>query len=654
VYFCIPYVIGQATLAVAALHNETCLFLSLGLLAMGTGVIKPNISTLMGQTYDQQRPGRDKLRSDAFAMYYGAINIGAFLSSLCVPAIRNYFGGSSRAYAIAFLFPTVLMILSFIVFVAGKPFYAVEKIQRTTISPEERRQRWVVLRRLLGLFLVVTVFWSIFFQAETTWTLFARDYLHLHLFGMSLSPDQLLAVNPLWLILLLPLVTLFWHFLSNRGINLRPTSKMLIGFVITFIAMLVVTWAGFRAERAVVRGGPAVIDSAQRSAAAACQAQPLNVQAVADSLIGAELADQAVKLTVTDEMKDRPEQLAAMLAAGLKFRESVASRSGEQAALKNVQQVNDALRAIQSSLEKLQKTANDEMAAAKKLLEDPQLAATAALASAAQASKCAVQCAQAALRLAESSNKDRDTALKADVLSLAQYADAAAEAVKMAARAADKGDDPPSKVLAQCAKIENLVTASATSARKAVEVLDFEKDNPSLKNVSRQYASIASLVSADAAALALDTSTTLAVEYNLSGYESGKNVSPSKQTRKNPLVVETEHAAAAGRISIWWIVVLYVLLTIAEICISVVGLELAFTAAPATMKSFVTACWLLTIFLANLLNAQVTPLYSQYLPSLRVTLLPGLYFGLFAAALIPVTLAFVLTARRFNQTKAGD
>ncbi len=105
VYFAIPYIFGQVLLGIASLHNTTCLYLSLGLLAMGSGVIKPNISTLMGLTYDQRRPGQTKLRSDAFAMFYGSINIGAAISSFCVPWIRNANGGDSHAYALAFLFP---------------------------------------------------------------------------------------------------------------------------------------------------------------------------------------------------------------------------------------------------------------------------------------------------------------------------------------------------------------------------------------------------------------------------------------------------------------------------------------------------------------------------------------------------------------------
>ena len=72
---------------------------------------------------------------------YGSINIGAALSSFCVPAIRNYYGGDGHAYAMAFLFPAALMILAFIVFAAGKPFYATETVQRVHLTPEQRRER---------------------------------------------------------------------------------------------------------------------------------------------------------------------------------------------------------------------------------------------------------------------------------------------------------------------------------------------------------------------------------------------------------------------------------------------------------------------------------------------------------------------------------
>ena len=93
-----------------------------------------------------------------------------------------------------------------------------------------------------------------------------------------------------------------------------------------------------------------------------------------------------------------------------------------------------------------------------------------------------------------------------------------------------------------------------------------------------------------------------------------------------------------------------------KICISVVGLELAFAAAPPSMKSFVTACWLLTVFFGDILNAWITPWYRSVEKTTeaasRLTLSPGVYFGLLALLMVPVTIAFILVARRFNRTAA--
>lgn len=346
VLFSVPYIVGQAIIGV---ESRWFLLLALCLLAMGSGVIKPNISTLMGLTYDQQRPGQDKLRSDAFAMFYGSINIGAAISSFAMPAIRTGYG-----YHIAFLSSAGLMAVSLLFFAAGKPFYATETVRRVKLSPEGRREHRVVFRRIIGLFIVVTFFWSIFDQAASTWTQFARDSLDLELFGWKLTPDQIQGLNPVLILLLLPPITMLWHLLAGLGLKLRPTDKMLIGFVLTAITMGIMSVAGYR-------------------------------------------------------------------------------------------------------------------------------------------------------------------------------------------------------------------------------------------------------------------------------------------------------AADLGRISVLWEVVSYVLITVAEICISVVGLELAFSAAPATMKSFVTACWLLTVFFGNILNSFITPLYGSEIALLGVALTPGPYFGLFALLMVPVTAAFVLVSRRFNR-----
>src|SRR5262249_33505461 len=103
-------------------------------------------------------------------------------------------------------------------------------------------------------------------------------------------------------------------------------------------------------------------------------------------------------------------------------------------------------------------------------------------------------------------------------------------------------------------------------------------------------------------------------------------------------------ATPQHKVPVLWEILAYVIITVAEICISVSGLELAFTAAPKAMKSFVTACWLLTVFFGNIFTAQITPYYRK--------MSPGQYFGLLALMMIPVALVFFFIARRFNREAA--
>ncbi len=235
--FSIPYILGHVILGV---ESVPFLIVALVLLAMGSGVIKPNISTLMGLTYDQQRPGQEKLRSDAFAMFYWAINLGAAISSFAMPIIRT------RAnYAIAFLFPAGLMAISFAIFAVGKRFYAVETLTKREKTAEERQEERAVIWRISGLFAVVTFFWSIFDQAASTWTLFARDYLDLHAFGYQLEPDMIQGANPILILLLLPPISVLWRLLANAGWNLRATDKMMIGFLLTTVTMALMSVAGY-------------------------------------------------------------------------------------------------------------------------------------------------------------------------------------------------------------------------------------------------------------------------------------------------------------------------------------------------------------------------------------------------------------------------
>jgi dipeptide/tripeptide permease len=253
--FSVPYVIAQLLIGV---EQNWVVQLALFLCAMGSGVIKPNISALMGQTYDQQRPGNGPLRGQAFLWFYFAINIGAFISLLALPIIRNKFG-----YQTAFLVPAGFMAGALAVFALGKKYYAIETIgPAPPMSPEEKADQRKVLVRLLGVFFLVIFFWVVYEHNDTQWTFFARDHIDLRipdwggpvfkLFEATdkdgqltgqVAPDQFQFINALCVLIFIVFFQWFWKTVDPTGKKVPQTTKVLFGFIFTGAAPALLAFA---------------------------------------------------------------------------------------------------------------------------------------------------------------------------------------------------------------------------------------------------------------------------------------------------------------------------------------------------------------------------------------------------------------------------
>lgn len=240
--FSVPYVIGQLLVGI---ESDWVVMLALGLCAMGSGVIKPNISALMGQTYDQQRPGDQPLRARAFLWFYFAVNVGAFISLLALPPIRNKFG-----YQVAFLVPAGFMAVALLVFALGKPHYARETVgPAPPMTPAERAEQRAVLAKLFGVFFLVIFFWLVYEHNDTQWTFFARDHVDLQKPAWvpgwfeatdkdgnptgQIAPDQFQFINALCVLLLVLFFQWFWPRVDPTGTRVPQTAKVLFGFLFT-------------------------------------------------------------------------------------------------------------------------------------------------------------------------------------------------------------------------------------------------------------------------------------------------------------------------------------------------------------------------------------------------------------------------------------
>ena len=101
------------------------------------------------------------------------------------------------------------------------------------------------------------------------------------------------------------------------------------------------------------------------------------------------------------------------------------------------------------------------------------------------------------------------------------------------------------------------------------------------------------------------------------------------------------YLAAESKVSILWEVGAYILMTSAELCISVIGLQLAFEEAPNHMKSMITAIFLMTIFIGDILAGLFARIYTQTTP--------GNFFGMMTIMIIVVTILFYFVGKRFER-----
>jgi len=247
IYFAIPYIMGHIILG--TFTSEVGLYIALALLAGGSGSIKPNISTLMGRMYEEQ--GKSHLLSQAFSWFYMAINIGAASTMTSLPFIRDRYG-----YSVAFMAPTIMMAVSLAIFYLGKKHYPKEDVRQLASvvrMPQQRHEQRASLVRLSGLFLLIVFFWSIFDQSYSTWTLFARDYLVLDTWIGRIPPDAIQGLNPILIVVMSPFFA--WLWIKTDRNTARPLSsprKMLLGFVMVLLCMVLMTVAGFLATASKV------------------------------------------------------------------------------------------------------------------------------------------------------------------------------------------------------------------------------------------------------------------------------------------------------------------------------------------------------------------------------------------------------------------
>ena len=286
-----------------AMAFQPLLYQALGLLIIGNGFFKPNISTMVGELYEQG----DARRDGAFTIFYMGINLGAFFSPLVCGTLGEkvgwHYGFSAAAIGMfcgLAVFLTWQRLLGTVGFPAGRAvtpdsrltsrdwldilaivgactafvqlvlvswktvdhiigvvpsivrlalglalglglvFFAIQRGGGDEGFKAEDWQRMIVIFALLAF---NVVFWAGFEQAGGTMTLFADTQTDRHLFGWEIPASYFQAINPLGIVLMAPLFSKLWLKLDGGTFPIATPAKMGIGIVILGLGFVVMYFA---------------------------------------------------------------------------------------------------------------------------------------------------------------------------------------------------------------------------------------------------------------------------------------------------------------------------------------------------------------------------------------------------------------------------
>jgi POT family proton-dependent oligopeptide transporter len=288
---------------VLAIPNEKTFYIGLILVILGTGLLKPNISAVVGQLYRADDPRRDS----GYALYYMFINVGSLIGyTVCgwlyeSQGVHWAFGASAVGMALGltiFWFTrgelkgagaapmapmsergqklsytiiglclivlaaiTALMLsgaLSFDPIVAAK-FVAVTFIGIFIayfswvyflggLSPVEKKGMWAFLLICIA----STMFWSGFEQAGSSLNLFGQDFTDRTIGDFEIPTTWLQNVNPFFIITLTPFFAVFWIWLGKRMITPGYGLKSGVGLIIMGLGFVVMIFAAEAAAQGKV------------------------------------------------------------------------------------------------------------------------------------------------------------------------------------------------------------------------------------------------------------------------------------------------------------------------------------------------------------------------------------------------------------------
>ncbi|XP_078259419.1 solute carrier family 15 member 2 [Rhinoraja longicauda] len=274
----IVYVIGHVVKSIGSIpivgthtvHVALSMF-GLFLIALGTGGIKPCVAAFGG---DQFEAHQNVERRRFFSFFYLCINAGSLLSTIITPILRadvECFGG--ECYALAFGVPAALMVVATAVFIAGSGLYtnlppqgnilvdvsscigfAIRNRWNHRSSAYPKRKHWLdwatekypgrvikeikMVTRVLFLYIPLPMFWALFDQMGSRWTLQATG-MNANFGGFIIQPDQMQTINAILIVTFIPIFDMgIYPLFAKCKVKLTPLRRMTVGMLLASMAFV--------------------------------------------------------------------------------------------------------------------------------------------------------------------------------------------------------------------------------------------------------------------------------------------------------------------------------------------------------------------------------------------------------------------------------
>ncbi len=248
----VVYCAGHGVLAM--FDGKTALYWGLGLIALGSGGIKPCVSTHVGDQFSEKNK---HLIQKIYDIFYFAINFGSTFSTLLIPWVLVKYGPSW-----AFGIPGILMAVATVVFWRGHPQYVNVPPTGKTGKPGFLAILWAAIigkrkpggdffsaaqskysaedvegaravKDVCKVFATISIFWALFDQHGSSWVLQAEQ-MNLNSLGVKWEASQISALNPIMVMALIPLFAKFVYPWIEKTFKfpMTPLRRMSGGMVV--------------------------------------------------------------------------------------------------------------------------------------------------------------------------------------------------------------------------------------------------------------------------------------------------------------------------------------------------------------------------------------------------------------------------------------